>query len=174
MLTTMPVPNGKLSMDVFDEEPEFFSELAFKPMSKFNVVKTDWLWPDRIARGKVTVFAGEGGVGKSSVLFYLSSLISTGGTFHPENFTFQKGKVVIMSSEDDPEDTINPRLMAMKADLDNIIFVQGFPVYDASQRLLHEAVRLDTDLEKVERMLTKIDGVSLLIIDPIAAYLGGY
>src|SRR6266536_346195 len=39
-----------------------------------------WLWPGRIARGKVTVLAGNPDLGKSQVTASASAVVSTGGT----------------------------------------------------------------------------------------------
>ena len=38
-----------------------------------------WLWPGRIARGKVTVLAGHPGLGKSQAALAIAAIVTTGG-----------------------------------------------------------------------------------------------
>jgi hypothetical protein len=40
-----------------------------------------WLWPDRIARGKVTIVAGHPGTGKSQLALWIAAIVTTGGLF---------------------------------------------------------------------------------------------
>jgi len=44
---------------------------------------TRWIWPHRVARGWLTLVAGEAGAGKSLVLIDLISRVSRGGGFPP-------------------------------------------------------------------------------------------
>ena len=69
------------------------------------------------------------------------------------------GNVVILSPEDDAQETLKPRLLAAEASVDRIRFV--------SQSEAH--LSLSTILKAVEAS----SNVKLLIIDPITAYLGG-
>src|SRR5262249_59931691 len=39
----------------------------------------EWLWPGRIAVGKLTLVAGEAGLGKSQVSIAMASTVTTGG-----------------------------------------------------------------------------------------------
>ena len=38
-----------------------------------------WLWPDRIARGKVNIIAGNPGLGKSQITASIAAVVTTGG-----------------------------------------------------------------------------------------------
>ena len=78
-----------------------------------------WLWPQRIALGKISLIAGPPGLGKSQLTAYMAAIISTGGTW-PTGETCPAGDVLILSAEDDPADTIRPRLEACGARLDRI------------------------------------------------------
>jgi putative DNA primase/helicase len=81
----------------------------------------------------------------------------------------EQGNVVILSAEDDPADTIRPRLEAAGADLSKIIILDGVVRHaDGSRR----AISLTSDLEKLGATLAEIGDVALVVIDPITAYLG--
>src|SRR6202012_4233691 len=84
---------------------------------KVEVEKTHWLWDRYIPQGKITVLAGDPGMGKSTIALDLVSRISR-GTFLPlrEGRTIS-GTSLIASAEDAPEDTIVPRLIAAGANL---------------------------------------------------------
>jgi len=89
-----------------------------------------WLWPGRIARGKVTMLAGHPGLGKSQLALAIAAIVTTGGRWPVDGFRAECGSAVILSAEDDAEDTIRPRLEAAGADLarrNNISLYLPFP-----------------------------------------------
>jgi RecA-family ATPase len=65
-----------------------------------------WLWPEKIARGKVSMIAGDPGLGKSLVTLALASAVSTGARWPVEGGNAPIGSVVILSDEDSVADTI--------------------------------------------------------------------
>jgi hypothetical protein len=79
-----------------------------------------WLWDGWLARGKLHVMAGAPGTGKTTIALALAATISTGGRF-PDGARCEAGNVLIWSGEDDPKDTLLPRLLAMGADRKRII-----------------------------------------------------
>jgi len=76
-----------------------------------------WLWRGRIARGKVFMLAGHPGLGKSQAMISMAAIVTTGGTWPVDRTPCERGAVIILSAEDDAEDTIRPRLEAAGADL---------------------------------------------------------
>jgi len=146
--------------------------LAYICARDIQTTRINWLWENRIAKGKVTMFAGEGGKGKSTVLAYLTSLITRGASFPVDNSAMSRGKVVILSAEDGEGDTIKPRLCASNAELDKVFVLRGTEEYDSRGNVVYSPVTLDTDISRIDDVLTEIGGVVLLIIDPITAYLG--
>ena len=75
--------------------------------------------------------------------------------------------MIILSAEDRAEDTIVPRLMAAGADRSNVLIVRAL-TRDGGERLFD----LNQDLAQLEAQMDAVGGVSLIIIDPITAYLG--
>jgi energy-coupling factor transporter ATP-binding protein EcfA2 len=155
-----------------DAHYENNAHLTYVKASEVKAKPINWLWKDRIAKGKITIFAGEGGIGKSTLLIYISSLVSRGGTFPVDKTVFQEGSVVILSAEDDEADTLVPRLKASNANLERIFFLRGTKEYDSLGNEYLSSVSLDKDIDKIDKAIARIGDVSLLIIDPISAYLG--
>lgn len=139
------------------------SEIAARPIS--------WHWPGRIAKGKVSLIAGNPGLGKSQVTIDMAATTSTGRRW-PDGTTCEIGNVVILSAEDDPSDTIRPRLEAAGADLTRVFLLDAVRDDTGVPGVVPRSFDLTTDLAKLATMLTAIGGASLIIIDPVTAYLG--
>lgn len=142
------------------------NELVFLKSSDIKSKPIDWLWQDKIAKGKVTLIAGDPGLGKSQTTIFLAGVVSNGGIF-PGGSGCKKGKVLFFSAEDDPEDTINPRLQAVNADRENI-FIFSVVKKDGKEKFFD----LSKDLDLLRKAVTDAKDVSLIIVDPITAFLG--
>jgi RecA-family ATPase len=129
----------------------------------------EWLWPGRVAVGKQTLIAGEAGLGKSQIGIAMAAAVTTGGPWPCNEGHAPLGNVIILSAEDDAADTIIPRLLAAGADRDRVQIVSAVRCEDGSGR---RAFNLQTDLELLERKVAEIGGANLILIDPIAAYIG--
>ena len=92
----------------------------------FNTVEpkaVEWLWPGRIALGKLTLMVGDPGLGKSLIGLALLTHVSRGAPWPVDHSPCQLGRAVLISAEDDVNDTIRPRLDAASADVSRIAFV---------------------------------------------------
>lgn len=130
-----------------------------------------WLWIGRIAIGKVTLFTGDPGLGKSFVSLDIAARVST-GTAWPDRRDEQRepASVVLMSGEDALADTIRPRLENAHADLKKIHSVTG--VHHAERKDELDVFSLERDVRHLEAMLTRIPDCRLVVIDPVNAFLG--
>ncbi len=128
-------------------------------------VKLQWLWPGKIPAGKLTLLVGDPGLGKSVLSLDLAARVSTGAPWPHAAGGSHTGDVIILSAEDDPANTIVPRLMAVGADLSNIFILKGVKKGDNLQHF-----SLAEDLLALEGVMTP--NTRLIIIDPISAYLG--
>ena len=126
----------------------------------------NWLWPQRIALGKLSLIAGQPGLGKSQVATYIAAIVSSGGTW-PTGEACQPGDVLFLSAEDDPADTIRPRLEACGANLDRVHIVEA-----VRDQRSERPFDLNRDIEALAAGLAMHPGVKLIDIDPISAYLG--
>jgi hypothetical protein len=130
--------------------------------------KIEWLWPGRLARGKHTCIAGEPGTGKSQLTIAVIAALTTGGLWPCGEGRASTGNVIILSAEDGAADTITPRLMAAGADLTRVHIVSAVRNADGSRRTLN----LQNDLELLERKISEIGNVCLVVVDPVSSYLG--
>lgn len=158
--------------------PKFNTVSTFPPvkieiekMSEVKETDIKWLWKDRLAFGKMTLIAGEPGVGKSQFLMYVASILSKGGRFHYENSDCEAGNVLIISGEDNSNDTIKPRLMALDADMDRIHNVKGIANKDRNGNAFFDPICLVDNLSEIESLMKK-HKYKMIIVDPISLYLG--
>ncbi|MCC7146263.1 MAG: AAA family ATPase [Phycisphaeraceae bacterium] len=132
-----------------------------------------WLWPGRIALGKVTIFAGDPGLGKSFVTLDIASRVTTGaGWPDAPGQRFDAGGVVLLNAEDDAADTIKPRLTAAGANVRRINVLQAVRrVDDKTGATLNVPFHL-ADIKTLEDAIARTPDCRLVIVDPITAYLG--
>lgn len=126
-----------------------------------------WLWPGWLACGKLHIMAGAPGTGKTTIALALAATVSTGGRF-PDGSKCEPGNVLIWSGEDDPKDTLMPRLLAMGADRSRIYFVGGMTING-------ESVPFDPakHFSALAEAATAIGGIKLMIVDPIVSAVVG-
>jgi putative DNA primase/helicase len=126
-----------------------------------------WLWNGWLAKGKLHIFAGMAGTGKTTIAIALAATITTGGRF-PDGSRCPVGSVLIWSGEDSPADTLVPRLMAAGADLSKVHFV-GETTANYELRSFDPA----TDMQPLMIKAASITDLALLIIDPIVNAVAG-
>ena len=126
-----------------------------------------WLWEYWLALGKLHVLAGRAGEGKTTLALAMAATVTIGGRW-PDGGRCDAGNVLIWSGEDDPADTLLPRLIAMGVDRNRVYFVQG-------SRIDGEVVPFDParDLGQLLAAVDNIGGIRLLIVDPIVSAVAG-
>jgi putative DNA primase/helicase len=158
-------------------------ELIVTPISSVARRPVQWLWPGRLAIGKLALLEGDPGAGKSWVTLGMSTAVAHGAPFPVDSERRPPGRVLLLAAEDSIDDTIGPRLDSMGADTSRIEAIEGAAreLYDdpelaamaERQGLLADerrAVYLTEDLGRIERVLSG-RLYSLLVIDPINAYI---
>jgi putative DNA primase/helicase len=134
-------------------------------MSDVTPQPVTWLWRGRFAVGKLTVITGDPGLGKSLITNDMAARISTGGHW-PDGAPCLSGNALILSAEDDPADTIRPRLDSAGADVSRVHIMVAVRRNDGRQ----DIVTL-TDLEAIAEAVERIGNVRLVVIDPLSAYV---
>jgi putative DNA primase/helicase len=129
----------------------------------------DFIWPGRLARGKHTCFAGEGGLGKSQLLVAITADLTIGGAWPCGEGRAPIVDVVILSAEDGVEDVLVPRLMAAGADLKRVHIVKAVIAHDGKGE---RRFGLQEDLNELEKKIAEIGDVGLVWIDPVTSYMG--
>ena len=137
-----------------------------------DVVPTSvrWLWPGRIAIGRLTLLVGRPGEGKSFLTTDLAARVSTGRPW-PDGSEGVSGSVIFICAEDDPADTLRPRLDAHGADVRRTHLLSMVRKTTAEGRTYDAAFTLN-DIEPLERCLQMHPDCRLVVVDPIGSYLG--
>lgn len=130
-------------------------------MAEVEPEEVRWLWQDCVPYGKVTIFAGDPGLGKSLVALDLAARISRSG----------KG-VILLSAEDAPADTIRPRLDAARADVGRVELLKAVRVTAGDGKQAERMLRLDLDIQRIAEAIQQHPQTDLVIIDPLSAYMG--
>lgn len=146
------------------------SEIQLLCVDDVEMVPINWLWKDRIALGKLTVIAGQPGLGKSQITAMLCAHITSGIPF-PDGGQPSIGDVVVLSAEDDVADTIKPRLIAAGANLKRCHFVDGVKTMVNGTNAIR-MFDLTSDIKALESIVKANANIKLLIIDPVSAYQG--
>ena len=132
-----------------------------------------WLWPGRIARGKLTIIAGEPGLGKSQITASIAAVVTRGGRWPVEGQQCEPGHVLFLSAEDDPADTLRSRLEAAGADLNRVHIVDGVTAgYTGDGSRTNRTFSLQADVQALGLKLAELGDVAVVVIDPITAYMG--
>ena len=126
-----------------------------------------WVWEYWLAQGKLHILAGAPGQGKTTIALAFAATITSGGRW-PDGSRCTPANVLIWSGEDDPSDTLLPRLIAMGADRNRVYFVSG-------SRIDGELTTFDParDLAQLLKAIEEIGGIQLLIVDPIVSAVTG-
>ena len=159
-----------------DENPtnEIRPQIVSRRLSEVEPDELDWLGLERVPLGKLTLLAGDPGLGKSFLTLDMAARVSRGEPWPDDPATLQPvGSVILFSAEDDLADTIRPRLDKADADVSRIMAVEGVQWSDAEHD--ESGVRhfsLENDLPRLEELITENPGTRLVVIDPISAFCG--
>ena len=140
-------------------------------MSDVKPQEIDWLWKGRIPVGRLTLLSGVPGLGKSFLTVDMAARISVGRAW-PDGSPCKLGSVVLVSCEDDPADTIRPRLDACGADTGRVHVLTGVQRIEPFRNKKSETAFTLADLEPLDRALGQLGDVRLVVIDPVGSYFG--
>lgn len=146
----------------------------FKDFNATDIImkKQTWLWDGYIPDKTCTLFAGTGGIGKSTLLAYIIAAVSRGASFsiNSVQHAIPEGKVILFSAEDNFEHTVVPRLVANNANLTNIQLIES--TIDIDSKEYERFVDLDRDMHVLESKIKELGDVKLIVLDPVTAYIG--
>ncbi|WDU48752.1 AAA family ATPase [Taylorella equigenitalis] len=115
--------------------------------------RAEWLIENLIPLGEITIIAGDGGVGKSTLACYITAMITTGNAFY-DCVPVKQGEVLYFSTEDDPSKILKQRFNAHEADLNKIHFLK------------EELIEQIKEPQKIIETL-KVKKIKAVIIDPL-------
>lgn len=126
-----------------------------------------WLWSGWLAICKLHILAGPPGQGKTTLAMAMLATVTVGGRW-PDGSRCGVGNIVVWSGEDDPRDTLLPRLMAAGADESRCYFVSATRV-DGEETPFDPA----RDLGQLMAAMEKIGDVRMVLVDPVVSAVSG-
>jgi len=142
---------------------------GLRALSDIEPEDVEWLWKYHIPLGELTLLIGDPGIGKSYFSYFLSAQVSRGGSWPDTPTELSKnGKVLILSTDEDPNYAIRPRADAAGADISKIFVLEGSR--DAEGRI--KILNLTKDIHRLEDILEKDNDYRLILIDPLSDYIG--
>ena len=160
------------------EEPHWVDDLSVSPygtgrdgiassslisFDQIVAVPVKWLWQDRIALSKITGLAGRPKIGKGLVYSRLIADL-THGTL--AGAVRKPRDAIIVTTEDDPGDTLKPRLMAVAGDLRRV------HVFHIGSRGEPVPFRIPQDVEELSRRIHQTNA-ALVVVDPLIEFIDG-
>ena len=120
-----------------------------------------WLWQRYLPRGKLVILDGDPGTGKSVMSLDLAARLSRGGPLPDGSDAGEPRRILVLSAEDNAEDTILPRAQSAGADLGLV-----------GRIVMHNGclMQFPDDLGGVQDEIIRRK-VDLLIVDPFTAFL---
>lgn len=116
---------------------------------------------------------GDPGLGKSTMLMDWAARVSRGDPL-PDGEPQDERGVLLICAEDDPADTIVPRLMVAGAALKYITLLTELPITDDAGNIpdpdAKRLLSLPLDCNLIEQMIVGLD-IGLVLIDPLFAFL---
>jgi len=144
------------------------SNLISRCVSDIQERPIKWLWDSIIPLGKLSIIAGNPGLGKSQITASIAAMASVGSGWPGGKGLSIQSNVAFMSAEDSAEDTIKPRLIAAGANLTKIHVIEGICVKQEKR----DCINLGNNLSDINHYLIENPEIRLLIIDPVASYFG--
>jgi len=158
-----------------DAVPLDHSEIVGGPvltcLADVEPAEVRWLWLRRVPLGRITLLVGMPGAGKSFLTTYMAARASTGSPW-PDGTDCPSGSAIFISAEDDPADTIRPRLDVHHADVRRVhlLAMVRKPDKHGEQK---EVMFTLSDVDALEAALKRHPDCKLVVVDPIGSFLGG-
>jgi putative DNA primase/helicase len=167
---TLDIPSEGL----IDLESLYVDSLVVEQLCDVPQYAVQWLWPGRLPLGRLSLLAGDPGIGKSLVALDIAARVSSGAPWpDTPDVPREPANVLVFSMEDDLSDTIKPRLLRAGADSQRTFVVEGVynepPIHNLQWK---RRFRIREDIRSVKEMCNAFQPVRLIVFDPIAAYCG--
>lgn len=161
---------GKFVANVANTTPKTsVSRIITRKGSELKPRAIEWMWQDRFPRAMLSLLAGHGGLGKTTVLLDIAARITKGERWPDGVGAAKQGSVIYFSGEDSAEHTLLPRFLASKGDPERIYFVSAVKREDGEGNRTFD---LKADLLELEKTIADFGDVELVIFDPISSYFG--
>jgi hypothetical protein len=134
-------------------------------LSNVEPREVPWLWPNYLPIGRATLISGDPGSAKTWFCLNLAARLSRGLSWPDGTPGGQLGKTYYMTVEDDPHDTIRPRIETLGGDASQIAIFN-------SEHPIHLDLSTPDGLQRLESEISTIGDIRLVCIDPIIDFSG--
>jgi hypothetical protein len=141
-------------------------KLAVFTYDQIEKRRARFLWEPWLPEGKLVMLDGDSGTGKSTVAGDLIARITTGRPMPDGTGGGDPRNVILLSIEEDPEDTTVWRLEEAGADMSRVTGVRG-RINDLGQI---EPIGLPTDTDTLAELIRSTNA-ALLVVDVVMGYL---
>ncbi len=163
---------GEESVNTLSDNDSAGSIAKVVRLSEVEPESVEFLWPGRIAKGKLNIIEGDPKTGKSTLVLDLVARVTTGSPMPDGAQLPGPAAVILMTAEDGLADTVRPRLDAAHADCSRVIAWEGVPIQgDDGNQISVRPPSLPNDRELLEELIVG-HGAALVVIDVLNAYLG--
>lgn len=139
-------------------------DLGLISMADVQETKVEWIWYGWLPLGKIVTMDGDPGVAKSTLALTIAAHITSGREW-PDGSPCPEGSVIVMSAEDDLDDTVKPRLRLAGAKMERVFAFDEVRDDDGRTRL--------PNLGDVEELRARIKrtGAKLVVVDVFMSYV---
>lgn len=141
-----------------------------------DMKRVHWLARNHFALGKLIILGGMPGAGKSLfVIWLITAMQQTRGlpAVPPGGpVSIERGHALLVSAEDDPFDTIGPRLAAYGVDPVTLPIYRGTQIIELDGTKTVALFDLGSHIAALDDLWTQDPEIKLLAIDPVQTYMG--
>jgi hypothetical protein len=141
-------------------------------LSTVTPERVEYHWKPYVPKGRPVAIEGDPGVGKSSLIAKIAAHITSGQAFPnlydgvPPPRDFPPQNICLLTSEDDPADTLVPRIVVNGGDPSRVFLINGWAQPDGEKGIvtMQDLTLLRQALEEYEP--------ALLVFDPMQSFFG--
>ncbi len=136
-----------------------FADAALQPFDTVSTGPTEFLWFPRIARGAITMWFGEAGLGKSTVVLDILARLSRGDVM-PNSVERQPPTKSVVVGIEGPAQRTREVLEAAGANLANVAFVRAGKMPEPDKGPLEQIEYLGAEMKRFGATVLFVDNVS--------------
>jgi hypothetical protein len=138
-------------------------------MRDLNAEPVEWLWPQRLAAGKLALLDGDPSQGKSLISLDIASRFTVAADLPDGYKPAQPIAVLLIGAEDEVTDTVLPRLQSAGADPDRVHFFHGCGDGRPGARL----PTFPDDCPMLKQIIHDTEA-RLVVVDPLMAFFANH
>lgn len=147
------------------------AHLVLRNLDAVKQRPVEWVWEGKIPKAKLVIFSGNPDCGKTTVCCDIVARYTTGRDFPDGAPAVPAGDVLILAAEDDPADTLKPRLAAAGAAASRVHIIETVSVPSGASRDERQFA-LDRDLKLLYDACRENPAIGMVLCDPVTSYLG--